>query len=73
MKRVPLTKEMVILGEPKHAPCLGEDMIISRMVNGVRENGICAMCCDWRNCQRVRRGDPILESLPPTMEGVTAG
>ena len=71
VKRVPLTKEMVLLGKPQHAPCLGEDMIISRLVNGVREPGICADCHDFRNCRRVRRGEEPLPPLTEAMEDMT--
>ena len=70
VKRVPLSREMVIVGKPKHAPCLGEIMIMSIMVNGVREDGICKPCHDVKNCNRVRRGE---KPLPPLNEGLEGG
>jgi len=56
MKREPLTKEMVERGTVKHAPCLGQEMIISLMVNGVRTRGPCSKCYAWRQCCRTRLG-----------------
>ncbi len=63
MNREPLTKAQVKCGEPANAPCLGKDMIMSITVNGRRQAGVCLPCRDWRNCVRIRRGEPILEPL----------
>ena len=63
MKRTPLTKAEVKCGEPANAPCLGQEMIMSLMVSGHRQDGPCFGCHDWRNCRRVKRGEPILEPI----------
>ncbi len=73
MKRSPLTKDMVERGYPKHAPCLGEDIIMSRLENGVRVDGFCRPCHDYRNCRRVQRGEPPLPPLIEPVEVVSHG
>ncbi len=71
MNREPLTKAQVKCGEPANAPCLGGVMIMSIMVNGHRQAGVCRPCRDWRNCRRVRRGEPILEPLREATDEVS--
>ena len=65
MNREPLTKAQVKCGEPANAPCLGKEIIMMIKVDGVLKDGVCRPCHDYRNCRRVRRGEP---PLPPLRE-----
>lgn len=69
MERDPLTKSQVRYRERDHASCLGKEIIMMIKINGVLKDGVCRQCHDYRNCRRVRRGDP---PLPPLRENEVA-